>query len=72
MVRSGRQFFTLSYHSPSLAPGHTPYVTNEAELADFLKRIETVLLFFRDQLGGRFTTLSRYRTQLLARQAEAA
>ena len=65
MVKSGRRFFTLTYHSPSLAPGHTPYVRSEAELADFLERIETVLLFFRDTLGGEFTTLSRYRAQLL-------
>ncbi|WP_167737509.1 polysaccharide deacetylase family protein [Sphingomonas parva] len=71
MVGSGRRFFTLTYHSPSLAPGHTPYVRSEADLADFLKRIETVLLFFRDVLGGRFTTLSRYRAELLGESTDA-
>ena len=65
MVKRGRRFFTLTYHSPSLAPGHTPYVRSEAELADFLKRIETVLLYFRDTLGGEFTTLTKHRAQLL-------
>ena len=64
LVRSGRRFFTLTYHSPSLQPGNTPYVRSEADLADFLDRIEAVLLFFRDRLGGEFTTVSRYRTHL--------
>ena len=66
MAKAGRRFFTLTYHSPSLAPGHTPYVRDEADLAEFLSRIEQVLLFFRDRLGGEFTTLSRYREHLLA------
>jgi hypothetical protein len=73
MVKAGRRFFTLTYHSPSLAAGNTPYVRTEADLADFLKRIETVLLYFRDQLGGEFTTLTRHREAMLAaRAAEAA
>jgi hypothetical protein len=72
MVNAGRSFFTLSYHSPSLAPGNTPYVRTEADLADFLIRIETVLLYFRDELGGEFTTLTRLRTAFLAGQARAA
>ena len=66
MVKRGHRFFTLTYHSPSLAPGHTPYVRSEADLADFLTRIETVLRFFREVLGGEFTTLTRYRAQRLA------
>lgn len=53
----GQRLFSLTYHSPSLAPGNTPYVRNEADLAEFLRRIETVLTFFRDRLGGSFTTL---------------
>ena len=71
MARRGRRFFTLTYHSPSLAPGHTPYVRSEADLAQFLKRIETVLRFFREALGGEFTTLTRYRAQRIA-DAEGA
>ncbi|HEY0044117.1 MAG TPA: polysaccharide deacetylase family protein [Allosphingosinicella sp.] len=60
MVASGRTFFTLTYHSPSLAPGHTPYVRSEADLTRFLGTIEQVLRHFRDRLGGEFTTLTRY------------
>ena len=59
MVARGHRTFSLVYHSPSLEPGNTPYVGSAGELADFLAAIETVLRFFRDRLGGRFTTLSR-------------
>jgi hypothetical protein len=59
MARRGHRLFSLTYHSPSLAAGHTPYVRDEAELARFLGAIEQVLTFFRDELGGRFTTLSQ-------------
>jgi hypothetical protein len=59
MARRGHRLFSLTYHSPSLEPGHTPYVRDEAELACFLKAIEQVLTFFRDEMGGRFTTLSQ-------------
>lgn len=59
LVARGLTTFTMVYHSPSLAPGHTPYVRTDADLADFLNSIETVLTHFRDRLGGRFTTLSQ-------------
>ena len=59
MARRGHRVFSLVYHSPSLEPGHTPYVRTEADLAAFLATIEQVLLFFRDRMGGRFTTVSR-------------
>lgn len=59
LVARGRRVFTLTYHSPSLAPGNTPYVRDQGELADFLASIDIVLRYFRDDLGGRFTTLSQ-------------
>ncbi|HEY0147727.1 MAG TPA: polysaccharide deacetylase family protein [Allosphingosinicella sp.] len=65
LMRRGHSFFTMTYHSPSLVPGNTPYVRSEAELRAFLARIETVLRAFRDELGGAFTTLTRYRSALL-------
>jgi hypothetical protein len=61
MIAAGHTIFSLTYHSPSLEPGHTPYVRSEAELDRFLGSIETVLTFFRDEIGGRFTTLSQLR-----------
>lgn len=54
----GQRVFTLTYHSPSLVPGHTPYVRDEAGLKAFNETIRAVLTCFRDELGGEFTTLS--------------
>lgn len=71
MVRRGHRTFSLVYHSPSLEPGHTPYVDSAGELADFLAAIEAVLRFFRDRVGGRFTTLSRVLADA-ERQRDAA
>jgi hypothetical protein len=72
MAARGRRFFTLTYHSPSLAPGHTPYVRDAADLDAFLAAIETVLRHFRDEMGGEFTTLTRYRASLDAAPGRAA
>lgn len=71
MVARGHRTFSLTYHSPSLAPGHTPYVRDEADLARFLADIETVLTFFRDEIGGRFTTATRVREDWSARRRAA-
>ena len=72
LAARGQRLFTLAYHSPSLAPGHSPYVRTEADLAAFLANLEAVLGFFRDRLGGSFTTLTRYRAALLAEAQPAA
>ena len=63
MIARGATTFTMVYHSPSLTPGHTPYVRNDADLAAFLTNIETVLTHFRDVLGGRFTTMSQIHAE---------
>jgi len=63
LARRGLRHFTLVYHSPSLEPGHTPYVRDAEELAAFLAALDQVLTWFRDELGGRFTTLSRLRRE---------
>lgn len=49
----GCRIFTLTYHSPSLVPGMTPYVASEAELAAFLDTLDAVISFFYENLGGR-------------------
>jgi hypothetical protein len=70
LIGRGHSFFTLCYHSPSLAPGNTPYVRSKAELHDFLARIETVVRAFAEELNGEFTTLTRYRAALIREAAE--
>jgi hypothetical protein len=52
MLRRGHKVFQLIYHSPSLLPGNTPYVRNDAELRQFLDRISGFLEFFFGDLGG--------------------
>ncbi len=61
LARQGQRIFSLTYHSSSLQPGHTPYVRTEADLDAFLHTLEAVLLYFRDRMGGNFTTLATLR-----------
>jgi hypothetical protein len=35
LLDDGLQLFSISFHSPSLVPGHTPYVRDAADLARF-------------------------------------
>ena len=46
LLDQGERVFTLSYHSPSLALGCTPYVRDEHELRAFLKTMEDYFSFF--------------------------
>jgi hypothetical protein len=52
MLRHGHRVFHLTYHSPSLLPGNTPYVRTEKELDQFLDRISGFLEFFFGECGG--------------------
>ena len=56
LFRNGHRVFSFTYHSPSLAPGNTPYVRSEADLRAFLRRIEQYLDFFMGELGGHAAT----------------
>lgn len=37
LLDDGHRLFSLSYHSPSVAPGHTPYVRDAADLQAFYR-----------------------------------
>ena len=67
LLRRGERIFTLSYHSPSLEPGNTPYVRTHRDLAVFLDRISGFLSFFRDELGGVFLTVKELHRPASAR-----
>jgi peptidoglycan/xylan/chitin deacetylase (PgdA/CDA1 family) len=56
LLREGQRVFSFTYHSPSLAPGNTPYVRSDADLRAFLHRIEEYLEFFSGEVGGRPAT----------------
>jgi hypothetical protein len=67
LLRKGYRIFSFTYHSPSLAPGNTPYVRNESDLRAFLQRIEQYLDFFAgDEVGGRAAT--PFEVKALAQQ----
>ena len=48
----GQRLFALSLHSPSVAPGNTPYVRSESDLEAFLATLDGFLRFFMTTLGG--------------------
>ena len=67
LLRNGHRVFSFTYHSPSLAPGNTPYVRNQADLSAFLRRIEQYLDFFLGEIGGRPAT--PFEVKALAEQS---
>jgi glycosyltransferase involved in cell wall biosynthesis len=54
--RDRQQVFVLSYHSPSLVPGNTPYVRSDKDLRRFLDWLDGYLDFFRSEMGGTMAT----------------
>lgn len=50
--RRGQRDFVLHYHSPTLAPGNTPYARDEGEVAEVLARLDGVCRYFFEELGG--------------------
>ena len=56
LLRQGHQVFVMSYHSPSLVPGNTPYVRSDRDLRAFLDWITGYLEFFFGKLGGSAST----------------
>lgn len=52
LYEQGCRLFSFTYHSPSLVPGMTPYVSNEQELSRFLETMDRFFAFFREELGG--------------------
>lgn len=51
LFADGQRHFVLSYHSPSLVPGNTPYVQTADDLVRFLASVETLLAYVIDELG---------------------
>ena len=52
MKQAGHRVFVLTYHSPSLEPGNTPYVRTKEDLAAFLRWLEEFYDFFTTEIGG--------------------
>jgi hypothetical protein len=69
LYRQGCRIFSFTYHSPSLVPGFTPYVTSESDLSRFLTTMDRFFAFFMEDLGGRPSEPSEVY-QLLSRNRE--
>lgn len=54
--RDGEKIFSLAFHSPSIEPGHTPYVRSEQGLDVFLSKLRKFFDFFFDTFGGQPST----------------
>jgi hypothetical protein len=52
MLRRGNWLFVMHYHSPSLSPGHTPYVRSAKDADRFVQCIREVCRFFFEEVGG--------------------
>ena len=65
LLKSGVRSFTFSFHSPSLKPGCTPFVRDEAELGKFLDKMRRYFDFFFGKLGGKSMTALEFREFLL-------
>ena len=50
--RDGERVFSLAFHSPSIEPGHTPYVRSQQDLTDFLSKLRQFFDFFFGELCG--------------------
>jgi hypothetical protein len=68
MVRAGVRTFSLTLHSPSLEPGHTPYVATAGDLETFLSSIDRFCEFFCHDLNGVPARPLDFRTQLMERR----
>lgn len=72
LFRRGRRLFVLSYHSSSLLPGGSPYVTTEEDLNTFLGWLDGYMRFFFGALGGQPTTAEDVLSYAQGRLRQAA
>lgn len=61
----GIRTFSFTFHSPSVEPGHTPYVRSLHDLEHFLARIESYCEFFFGELGGTTSTPLAFKALVL-------
>jgi hypothetical protein len=65
MLNEGHRVFVVSYHSPSLVPGNTPYVRDRKDLQTFLGWLRGYLEFFMGEVHGLPSTPLQIRTAAL-------
>lgn len=68
LYADGLRVFSFAFHSPSVEPGHTPYVRSQSDLNSFLDRCRRFFEFFLGELGGSPSTPLELRDLLAASQ----
>jgi hypothetical protein len=66
LLKRGTRVFTLSYHTPSLQPGNTPYVRSRADRDRFIGWFEEFYEFFLGEVGGAPATINEIYDQARA------
>jgi len=66
LMRRGVRTFTWSFHSPSVAPGYTPYVRDEKDLQRFLESFHRFFDLFFEQMRGLARTPVQIKSELEA------
>jgi hypothetical protein len=61
MLAEGHRIFAVSYHTPSLLPGHTPYVRTQQDLDGFLAWLDGYCDFFMAEALGVPSTAAAVR-----------
>jgi glycosyltransferase involved in cell wall biosynthesis len=56
MLAEGHRVFVVTYHSPSLVPGNTPYTRTADDVHRLLDWLDEFYTFFREDVGGRPAT----------------
>ena len=69
MIADGQRVFVLTYHSPSMEPGGTPYVQTEDDLVRFLAWMEEFYDFFTKEMYGECVSWRDVRDALLPARA---
>jgi hypothetical protein len=64
----GCEVFSLTYHSPSMVAGHTPYVRSAADLERFIATVHDYCAWFRDEIGGQFMSLGQLKAAMAAQR----
>lgn len=54
--RDGLRIYSFAFHSPSVEPGHTPYITSQNDLEKFIANCHRFFDFFMGELAGQPTT----------------
>jgi hypothetical protein len=64
LIGDGHRVLTLSFHSPSAIPGHTPFVRDDAQLAGFMQTVRDFIVWARRDHGFVGMTASELREAL--------